>query len=144
MVSRIADADIENSFQTSDADKLGAHLRDGGISRQAFLKYCAAFTSLMALRKSLTSALTEALAKAKRQSVIWLSFQDGLVRLSGARLARVQYPGYGLLCGEALEEALSRYGRPAIFNSGQEAQLTSEAFTGVLKTYGVAIRTTAA
>ncbi len=42
-------------------------------------------------------------------------------------------------CVEALEEALSRYGRPDIFNTDQGAQFTSEAFTDVLKEAGVDI-----
>jgi putative transposase len=42
-------------------------------------------------------------------------------------------------CVEALEEALSRYGAPEIFNTDQGSQFTSEAFTGVLKAAGVAI-----
>lgn len=42
-------------------------------------------------------------------------------------------------CVEALEEALSRYGAPEIFNTDQGAQFTSELFTGVLKDHGVAI-----
>lgn len=40
-------------------------------------------------------------------------------------------------CVEALEEALSRYGDPKIFNTDQGAQNTSEAFTAVLKAHGV-------
>lgn len=35
-------------------------------------------------------------------------------------------------CIEALEEALARYGKPAIFNSDQGSQFTSTAFTAVL------------
>jgi putative transposase len=35
-------------------------------------------------------------------------------------------------CVEALEEALAKHGRPAIFNTDQGSQFTSEAFTGVL------------
>ena len=35
-------------------------------------------------------------------------------------------------CVDALEEALSRYGCPEIFNTDQGSQFTSEAFTGVL------------
>lgn len=42
-------------------------------------------------------------------------------------------------CVEALEEALGRYGKPAIFNTDQGAQFTSEAFTGVLNNAGVTI-----
>ncbi len=42
-------------------------------------------------------------------------------------------------CVEALEEALSIYGTPEIFNTDQGTQFTSEAFTGVLKDAGVDI-----
>ena len=42
-------------------------------------------------------------------------------------------------CIEALEEALSRFGRPAIFNTDQGSQFTSAAFTGVLIAAGVRI-----
>lgn len=42
-------------------------------------------------------------------------------------------------CVDALEEALSRFGRPEIFNTDQGAQFTSEAFTRVLRNKGVAI-----
>jgi putative transposase len=36
-------------------------------------------------------------------------------------------------CLEAVQEALSRYGRPEIFNTDQGSQFTSEDFTGLLK-----------
>lgn len=42
-------------------------------------------------------------------------------------------------CVEALEAALARFGRPAIFNTDQGAQFTSEAFTAVLKAHSVSI-----
>src|SRR5271170_1006815 len=42
-------------------------------------------------------------------------------------------------CVEALEEALSRYGRPEIFNTDQGSQFTSDDFTGTLKRHGVTI-----
>ena len=41
-------------------------------------------------------------------------------------------------CVEALEEALEK-GTPDIFNTDQGSQFTSEAFTGVLKQYGIKI-----
>ncbi len=40
-------------------------------------------------------------------------------------------------CIEALQEALQRFGAPAIFNTDQGAQFTSEAFTGMLKSHGI-------
>jgi putative transposase len=42
-------------------------------------------------------------------------------------------------CVEALEEALTEYGRPEIFNTDQGSQFTSEDFTGTLKEQGIAI-----
>ncbi|WP_240669153.1 IS3 family transposase [Dyella sp. M7H15-1] len=42
-------------------------------------------------------------------------------------------------CVDCLEEALSVYGRPEIFNSDQGVQFTSKAFTDVLKREGVQI-----
>jgi putative transposase len=42
-------------------------------------------------------------------------------------------------CVEALEEAISRYGKPEIFNTDQGSQFTSETFTMVLKEAGIRI-----
>jgi putative transposase len=42
-------------------------------------------------------------------------------------------------CIDALEEALARYGAPEIFNSDQGSQFTSEGFTGLLASRGIAI-----
>ena len=42
-------------------------------------------------------------------------------------------------CTEALEEAITKYGRPEIFNTDQGAQFTSEQFTGILKANSIEI-----
>jgi putative transposase len=42
-------------------------------------------------------------------------------------------------CVSALEEALARFGKPAIFNTDQGSQFTSAAFTGALAAAGVRI-----
>jgi putative transposase len=42
-------------------------------------------------------------------------------------------------CVEALEEAISKYGQPEIFNTDQGSQFTSADFTDVLKTNGIRI-----
>jgi putative transposase len=42
-------------------------------------------------------------------------------------------------CVDCLEEALQRHGNPEIFNTDQGSQFTSDAFTGVLKSRGIAI-----
>ena len=42
-------------------------------------------------------------------------------------------------CTDALEEAITKYGRPEIFNTDQGSQFTSEEFTGILKANNIAI-----
>jgi len=42
-------------------------------------------------------------------------------------------------CIEALEDAMTRHGKPRIFNTDQGAQFTSAAFTGKLEAAGIAI-----
>jgi putative transposase len=42
-------------------------------------------------------------------------------------------------CTEAVEEAITRYGRPEIFNTDQGSQFTSSAFTGWLHEHGIRI-----
>ena len=42
-------------------------------------------------------------------------------------------------CIDALTEAIEAYGAPEIFNTDQGSQFTSEAFTGVLSSHGIAI-----
>ena len=42
-------------------------------------------------------------------------------------------------CIEALQEAISRYSKPEIFNTDQGSQFTSEDFTDVLKKNGIQI-----
>ena len=55
---------------------LGDSLRERGISRRALLKYASYMASLMALPPSAAAAMADGLAKARRQAVIWLSFQE--------------------------------------------------------------------
>lgn len=60
----------------ADEHSLGELLREQGISRRGFLKFCGAMASLMALPSSMVPAIAAALEKAHRPSVIWLSFQE--------------------------------------------------------------------
>jgi len=55
---------------------LGEVLRQQGVSRRGFLKFCAATASLMALPPTMVPAIAAALSNARRPSVIWLSFQE--------------------------------------------------------------------
>lgn len=57
-------------------ENLGDSLLKHGISRRGFLKFGAYLASLMALPPAAGVAIAESLAKAGRQSVIWLSFQE--------------------------------------------------------------------
>jgi hydrogenase small subunit len=54
------------------AETLKAH----GVSRRRFLEYCAGLGSLLALPPESAAAIAAALEKARRPSVIWLSFQE--------------------------------------------------------------------
>ncbi|OOZ40004.1 hydrogenase small subunit [Solemya elarraichensis gill symbiont] len=61
----------------SDKEKtLGDVLRSHGVSRRSFMKYCATTASMMALSPAMIPMIAEALEKAKKPSVIWLSFQE--------------------------------------------------------------------
>ncbi|MBK9161270.1 MAG: hydrogenase small subunit [Nitrosomonadales bacterium] len=60
----------------NERETLGERLAQQGISRRAFLKFCAAMATMMALPPGSVSAIAAALASAKRPSVIWLSFQE--------------------------------------------------------------------
>jgi len=55
---------------------LGEYLQGQGVSRRGFLKFCSATASMMALPPSALAQVAEALANARRPSVIWLSFQE--------------------------------------------------------------------
>jgi hydrogenase small subunit len=55
---------------------LGETLSERGISRRAFLKYASYTASILALPPSAATAIAQGLAQARRQSVIWLSFQE--------------------------------------------------------------------
>jgi hydrogenase small subunit len=57
-------------------ETLADMLQRQGISRRGFLKFCVSLASLMALPPGMAPAIAESLAKAKRPSVIWLSFQE--------------------------------------------------------------------
>jgi len=49
---------------------------DRGVSRRAFLKFCAMAASLLALPPGAAAILADSLARARRLPVVWLSFQE--------------------------------------------------------------------
>ena len=60
----------------SQPSTIGELLAARGISRRGFLKFCASMASLMAMPPGMAEVMAERLARARRQSVIWLSFQE--------------------------------------------------------------------
>jgi len=66
-----------STFETASRHKtLGESLTERGISRRAFLKYASYTASILALPPAAATAIAQGLAAARRQSVIWLSFQE--------------------------------------------------------------------
>ncbi len=55
---------------------VGEGLAQRGISRREFLEFCAAVTAMLALPPAMAGMVAESISRAKRQSVIWLSFQE--------------------------------------------------------------------
>ena len=60
----------------SERETIGDLLGRRGISRRSLLKYATYLASVMALPPIASRSMADALAKARRQSVIWLSFQE--------------------------------------------------------------------
>jgi hydrogenase small subunit len=60
----------------SERETIGDLLAKRGVSRRAVLKYTSYLASIMALPPMASNVMAEALGKARRQSVIWLSFQE--------------------------------------------------------------------
>jgi hydrogenase small subunit len=59
-----------------DKGTIGEAMLAQGISRRSLLKYTGYLASILALPPMASRAMADALASAKRQSVIWLSFQE--------------------------------------------------------------------
>jgi hydrogenase small subunit len=59
-----------------EPETIGQLLARRGVSRRALLKYATYLASVMALSPMASKLMAAALAKARRQSVIWLSFQE--------------------------------------------------------------------
>ncbi len=60
----------------SEDKTLGEVLRQQGISRRSFMKFCVATASMLALPPGMAPVMAEALNRARRPSVIYLSFQE--------------------------------------------------------------------
>ena len=55
---------------------VGEGLKQRGVTRREFLKFCTAMTAMLAMPPAMARVMAEAISKARRQSVIWLSFQE--------------------------------------------------------------------
>jgi hydrogenase small subunit len=66
----------KRSRGVSEDETLGERLQRHGVSRRGFLKFCTAMASMMALPPGAVPVMAAALSKARRPSVIWLSFQE--------------------------------------------------------------------
>ncbi|MGD2074568.1 MAG: hydrogenase small subunit [Gammaproteobacteria bacterium] len=90
---------------------VGEALRSRGITRRGFLKYCSAMASLMALPPGSVPAIAAALEKARRPSVIWLSFQEctgcteSLTRSYGATIEELIFNAISLDYHHTLQAA---------------------------------------
>ncbi|HEY3309841.1 MAG TPA: hydrogenase small subunit [Desulfuromonadaceae bacterium] len=54
----------------------GEVLRERGISRRDFLKFCSSMTAALALPASFAPRLAQALDEVKRPTLVWMEFQD--------------------------------------------------------------------
>ena len=61
---------------SGNEETLSQSLLKQGISRRTFMKFCTTVTSAMALAPASAILMAETLAQTRRQSVIWLSFQE--------------------------------------------------------------------
>ena len=59
-----------------DKPILADQLQRQGISRRTFMKFCSSIGSAVALTPAMAAQMAEKLAYTRRQSVIWLSFQE--------------------------------------------------------------------
>jgi hydrogenase small subunit len=55
---------------------VGEILRERGVSRRDFLKFCSAMTAAMALPATFAPTVAQALDEVKRPPLVWLEFQD--------------------------------------------------------------------
>ena len=80
---------------------------------------------------------TSRISRWRAASCIWRSLSTGSA--AGFWPGGCRSTMEAAFCVEALEETLSRYGTPAIFNTDQGSQFTSAEFTGALLAKGIAI-----
>ena len=60
----------------SGSESFADHMESRGVSRRDFLSFCSSMAAALALPVGSSEVMAEALAAAKRPTVIWLSFQE--------------------------------------------------------------------
>jgi hydrogenase small subunit len=63
-------------FRNGGPVTVGEGLRQRGISRRDFLRFCGGLTAMLSLPPDAAAEIAAALSRASRPSVIWLSFQE--------------------------------------------------------------------
>lgn len=67
---------MADAWHDLPGNTVGAELSRRGIGRREFLKWCGSLASLLALPTAGAEQLAAAIVRARRPSVIWLSFQE--------------------------------------------------------------------
>jgi len=74
------DDDAKNGLTERDCSgggySVGEMLRERGVSRRDFLKFCSAMTAAMALPATFAPKVAQALDEVKRPPLVWMEFQD--------------------------------------------------------------------
>ncbi len=102
---------------------LMGHLARQGVSRRAFLRYCASLATLLALPPGSGRALAAALATAARPSVIWLPFQEctgcteSITRSHSPTLEGLIFDAISLDYSETLMAAAGHQAEEALHNA---------------------------
>ncbi|MFZ4855010.1 MAG: hydrogenase small subunit [Desulfuromonadaceae bacterium] len=65
----------EQSLETREYS-VGEILKQRGVSRRDFLKFCTAMTAAMSLPASFAPSVAQALDEVKRPTLVWMNFQD--------------------------------------------------------------------
>lgn len=105
---------------------IGEALRQRGVSRRALLKYCSGLAAAMALPASVVPAMAEKLASSRRQSVIWMSFQEctgcieSLTRSHSPSLEALLFDLISLDYQEALQAAAGEQAEHALHEAMKE------------------------
>jgi hydrogenase small subunit len=63
-------------YAWADTESLGQHLKERGVSRRDFLKFCSEMAVILGVGSTAAPRVAKALQSLKRPSVIWLQLQE--------------------------------------------------------------------